>query len=154
MSSSSTHLASECCHKELNTSKIDGLCANVCYEAPSKGSELEKLAGFAKCPSNVDCGTDRLVKLDHGDEIEIVIKGVKAGGLCVYNFYSNMMSTVNPKIKEFQSEFKFKLIESTPDAFIAGFVSNNEHEEPISGIVEFKEQFDSDNQKHFYTIDQ
>lgn len=65
-----------------------------------------------------------------------------------------MMSTVNPKIKEFESEFKFKLIESTPDAFIAGFVSNNEHEEPISGIVEFKEQFDSDNQKHFYTIDQ
>lgn len=154
MSSSSTHLASECCHKETNTSKIDGLCASVCYEAPSKGSELEKLIGFAKCPSNVDCGTDRLVKLDHGDEIMIEIKGVKAGGLCVYNFYPNMMSTVNPWIKEFESEYKFKLHDATPDTFVAGFVSNNEHENPISGIVDFKGEFSFDDWKHFYTIDQ
>ena len=78
-------------------SRIDGLCADSCFEAPSNET-YKQLAGFAKCPTNIDCGHDRVVDMDHEESRTIEIKGVTTGGLCVYSIRMKKQSTVDKSV--------------------------------------------------------
>lgn len=64
-----------------------------------------------------------------------------------------MLSTINSWIQDFESQFDFSLIEETPESFVAGFVSNNDHEKYVSGIVDFKGEFNMKNSNQSFTIE-
>ena len=124
-------MAVECCKEEFE--KNDGFCSNACY-AKKGVSELENLASYVKCPSHFDCGHDRLVFLKEKRKVELSIKNVPKGSLCVYTFDLGAESN-NVPINAFVN---FRVLEQSSN-ILAAIVSNwNESlEDAKSGEVTF-----------------